>query len=423
MPATSVPRPDFLAGAHHGRLRKTAEYGVTAALGAQAAVVAAASTVDYLRKRHRPVPAPVPAPTRSRVGEDQLTTYSYGAELYADMLAAIRGAEDEVCFETFIWKGDDLGREFKTALVEAAERGVRVYLMFDGFANLVVPARFKRFPEVVQVLEYPAFAPGWRFFDPRRYGRDHRKILVVDGRVGFVGGYNVGGLYARGWRDTHLRIEGPSTWSLRNAFIDFWNRNRQAHHPTLDEGGAPTWDPHIRVRRNMPRMRMFPIRGMYLEALDRARKHVYLTHAYFIPDRQILEAVLAAARRGVDVQLLLPTRSNHALADWLSRGYYETLLRAGVRIFLFDHAMVHAKTATIDGEWSTVGTANIDRVSLAGNYEVNVEVFSPEVAADMERIFAGDREHARELSLQEWERRHVTTKLSEHATAPLRPRL
>ena len=127
---------------------------------------------------------------------------------------------------------------------------------------------------------------------------------------------------------------------------------------------------------------MFPIRSMYLEAINRASRNVWMTHAYFIPDQDFVDAMKAAARRGVDVRLLVPLKSNHIVADWISRGYFSQLLDAGVRIFRFRDAMVHAKTSTIDGTWSTVGTANVDRLSLQGNYEINVEVIDEALAAD-----------------------------------------
>jgi cardiolipin synthase len=166
---------------------------------------------------------------------------------------------------------------------------------------------------------------------------------------------------------------------------------------------------------------MFPIRGMYLEAINRAYSHIYMTHAYFIPDSDFVEALTAAARRGVDVRLLVPATSNHVVADWLSRGYYGELLAAGVRIFRFQGAMVHAKTSTIDGRWSTVGTANIDRLSMTGNYEINVEFIDPEMAAQMERIFSTDLSNSVELTAEEWDHRGVHRKFTELVLAPLRP--
>jgi cardiolipin synthase len=162
---------------------------------------------------------------------------------------------------------------------------------------------------------------------------------------------------------------------------------------------------------------------MYLEAIDRASHHVYLTHAYLIPDEDMVTALVRAARRGVDVRIIVPAESNHVVADWLSRGFYGQLLRGGVRLYLYQKAMVHAKTATIDGQWSTIGTANIDRLSLLGNYEINMEVFSADVAKQMEEIFAIDSTNSVELTLPDWQRRHAMVKFSETVLTPLRPLL
>ncbi|MBD5787496.1 phosphatidylserine/phosphatidylglycerophosphate/cardiolipin synthase family protein [Cellulosimicrobium terreum] len=339
------------------------------------------------------------------------------------MLAAIRGAKSCILLETYIWKGDALGQEFKDALIEASERGVEVYVIYDGFANLVVPRAFFDLPEPIHVLRYPVFRPGVLMLNVRKSGRDHRKILVVDDEVAFVGGYNIATLYATQWRDTHVRVEGPSAWELRNAFVDFWNNNRSQGQPMLADPGSTHWEPRLRAARNAPAHLVFPIRGIYLDAIDRASSHVHITQAYFIPDREILAALLTAAARGVEVSVVVPERSNHVLADWLSRGLYRALLTGGVRIFLYQSAMVHAKTATIDGAWTTIGTANIDRLSLTGNYEVNLEITDPDVAEQMEKVFEIDLSNSRELTLAEWEGRSIAAKLSEVVLTPLRPLL
>ncbi|NKX93315.1 phosphatidylserine/phosphatidylglycerophosphate/cardiolipin synthase family protein [Sanguibacter hominis ATCC BAA-789] len=337
------------------------------------------------------------------------------------MLAAIRGAQHTIMLESYIWKGDAIGAEFKEALIEAADRGVNVYVIFDGFANLVVPREFLRFPERIHVLRYPAFRPGLLTLNVRHSGRDHRKILVVDDEIGYVGGYNIGSLYATDWRDTHLGLEGPAVWDLRNAFVDFWNSTRRPHLPVLPDPGSDHWEPHIRPARNAPGHLLFPIRGIYLQAIDRAQSHIYITQAYFIPDHEILDALLAAARRGVDVRVIVPDNSNHVVTDWLSRGLYSSLLAGGVTIWLFQDAMVHAKTATIDGVWTTIGTANIDRLSLSGNYEINMEIYDEGLAKQMEQVFETDLSNCRELTAEEWENRGRIARISERVLAPLRP--
>jgi len=407
---------------------RAARRTLLAVFGLQLALAIGMSLVDsYRRRNKRPRAFPVTTPREVPVGDGVLTTYTFGRDLYDAMLAAIDGADRQILFETYIWKGDEIGERFKSALAAAADRGVEVYCIYDGFANLVVSPRFKRFPPTMKVLRFPVYPAGLRFFDLSRYGRDHRKILVVDDAVGFVGGYNIGTPYATEWRDTHVRITGPGVWDLKRAFADFWNLNRRrrfgtSERPLLLET-ASTWEPQIRFHRNVPRLWMFPIRSMYIEAINRASHNVWMTHAYFCPDQDFVDAMKEAAHRGVDVRLLVPHKSNHIVADWISRGYFSQLLGSGVRIFRFKDAMVHAKTSTIDGTWSTVGTANVDRLSLQGNYEINVEVIDENFAANLEEIYRTDESNCLELTQSEWEARDLHRKFTEMFLAPLRPLL
>ena len=201
---------------------------VLSLLGLQVVTALVLTLVDsYRRRGKKPKPFPTTPPAQVTIGDGTVTTYTFGQDLYDDMLAAIAGAKNQILFESYIWKGDATGQLFKQALSEAAGRGVEVYAIYDGFANLVVNPAFKRFGPRLKVLEYPVYNAGWRFFDLRRYGRDHRKILVVDDRVGFVGGYNIGSAYATEWRDTHVRITGPGVFDLARTFADFWNLNRR----------------------------------------------------------------------------------------------------------------------------------------------------------------------------------------------------
>ncbi|GAB2988344.1 phospholipase D-like domain-containing protein [Nocardioides montaniterrae] len=396
-----------------------------ALIGVPIVVAISMSLVDsYRRRGKRPKPFPTRAPSTVSVGDGSVTTYTYGRDLYDDMLAAIDAAERQILLETYIWKGDATGERFKRALIDAADRGVDVYVIYDAFANLVVSPTFQRFPPNVKVLRYPVYAAGWRFFDLRRYGRDHRKLLVVDDNVGFIGGYNIGAPYETEWRDTHARVTGPAVWDLKRAFADFWNLNRRrrlrsSERPLLLET-ASTWEPRIRFQRNIPRLWMFPVRSMYLEAINRASTNVWLTTAYFMPDQDFVDALKDAARRGVDVRLLLPLKSNHVVADWISRGYFGQLLASGVRILRYKDAMIHAKTATVDGNWCTVGTANIDRLSLQGNYEINLEVIDSTLAAELEQVFLVDESNCLELTAGEWEARDLHRRFTEALLQPLR---
>jgi cardiolipin synthase len=260
-----------------------------------------------------------------------------------------------------------------------------------------------------------------KILNPRNVFRFHRHVMSVDGKVAFLGGYNIGSLYEAGWRDTHVRVRGDAAREVDNAFVDFWNAHRTGELPGIVPNKERDWNPAVRVRRNDPYMRIFPIREMYIEAIDRANSHVYLTHAYFVPDRAMKAHLIDATNRGVDVQLLVPEQSNHVTVDWLARRHFHDLLEAGVRIFLYKHIMIHSKTATVDGIWSTIGSANIDRYSMLGNYELNIEVYSRTLAAQMERMFALDKTNARELNLEEWERRPLPVKLVERTLASLSP--
>jgi cardiolipin synthase A/B len=392
-----------------------------AVFGVQLILALGLTLVDSWRRRgKKPQPFSTLPPKDVQVGDGIVTTYTFGQDLYDDMLAAIASARHMVLFETYIWKGDETGERFKRALTDAAERGVEVYVTYDAFANIVVDPRFKIFPRVLRVLKYPIYNAGWRFFDLRRYGRDHRKLLVVDDDVAFVGGFNIGTPYATEWRDTHCRITGPAVWDLKRSFADFWNDHRSGRRPLLLETTDAAWEPRIRLHRNLPRQWMFPIRSMYIEAINRARRNIWMTHAYFIPDPDFIEALTAAARRGVDVKILVPRTSNHVVADWISRGYFGQLLDAGVNIHRFEGAMVHAKTATIDGNWSTIGTANIDRLSMTGNYEINVEFIDPGMAGIMEAIFASDLGQSSHLSARDWNARGVHRRFTEGVLRPLR---
>lgn len=399
------------------RLRHTLSRIAAGVVVGQIIIMAALTALESFRKKRRKAARfPVSTPEPLLIDDDEITVYTYGEYLYNAMVEAIDSAQERVYFETYIWKSDAWGQRLKESLIRAADRGVDVYVCWDAFGNMVVPPKFYRFPKHVHTLRFPLFT--WK---PRNWGRNHRKILTVDGRVAFLGGYNIGSLYATGWRDTHARIVGPSVAEIDNAYIDFWNMHRTKRQPVIDENPERSWFGNIRLHRNTPRIAVYPIRNMYLEAIDRAQDRIWLTHAYFIPDDDLVAALKDAARRGVDVRIIVPERSNHVVADWLSRGYYTRLLRGGIRLFLYQDAMVHSKTATIDGTWSTIGTANLDRLSLWGNYEVNLDITDVTVAEHMEKVFQMDQSNTYELSLEEWQGRSWFAKLTEVFLSPWRP--
>src|SRR5829696_8575482 len=251
---------------------------ILAALAAlQVFVVGVQCVMDELRKRRQGPREGFPWLEGPEVelesGESTLKLYPYGVRLYEAMLEEIERAEE---------------------------------MIFVGIANVVVPPSFKRFPEEIHTLHFrPLWGPE-KLANPRNVFRYHKHLMAADGQVAFLGGYNIGSLYAAGWRDTHVEVRGLGARAVENDFVDFWNAHRTPDLPKLEPAGQRSWDPSALFHRNDPYMRIFPIRAMYLEAIDRANEHIYLTHAYFIPDRAMRAGLADAARRGVDVQVLLP---------------------------------------------------------------------------------------------------------------------
>jgi cardiolipin synthase len=358
--------------------------------------------------------------TEVQVGKNTLQLYCYGQTLFDDMLAAIDQAHETIYLESFIWKGDEVGEVFKEHLGQKAAEGVEVYVIFDSFGNLVVPRSFKSsFHPKIHVLEYQFVGSFWHILDPRRYALDHRKILAVDGKIGFIGGYNIGSLYATSWRDTHLRIVGPEATDLAQSVIDFWNRATPPRK-RITRRYQRQFEPQIGLWGNDALRLTFPIRDMYIENIDRAERNIWLTNAYFVPDHVLLDSLKAAAKRGVDVRILVPWNSNHIIVDWVTHGYFSECLQAGIRVFGYQYTMLHAKTCTIDGEWTTVGTANLDRLSSIGNFEINAEIYSKELAQQMQALFECDTTEVFEVTLENWHNRPLIVKTSERILAPLR---
>lgn len=393
---------------------------VATLLAIQAAAITVLALITKQRaQRHPPAGFPHLDLPEVTIGENCLQIYSYGEHLYEAMLEAIDNARETIYMETYLWKDDSVGRTFKERLIAKANEGVAVYVIFDTFGNLVVPHAFKRFPPSIYVLPFWAIRRPWHVFDPRRYGLDHRKLLVVDGETAFIGGYNIGKLYATKWRDTHLRIRGPEAQDLAQAFVDFWNRFCRKRE-RIKRYYPLRFNPTINVYGNDLARLIFPIRDLYIGAIDRAQHHIRLTNAYFIPDHNLLESLEAAAHRGVKVEILLPWRSNHLFADWAARGYFTRCLNAGIHLLGYQNAMVHAKTCTVDGQWSTIGTANLDRLSSIGNYEINIEIYDSQFAWQMEALFESDKTNAIEITSDRWERRPTSMRLSERVLGPLR---
>ncbi|RJS16123.1 cardiolipin synthase B [Corallococcus sp. H22C18031201] len=342
-----------------------------------------------------------------------------GVEAYPAMLAAIRRARRYVRLETYMFMADAVGELFGQALIEAAERGVHVKVLYDAVGSWTSRRGF--FESLRQRgVDIRPFKPfslsrGLRHL----LTRDHRKILVVDGEVAFTGGVNIAEHWApegecAPWRDDVLRIEGPAVHELERCFLATWRM--------MFQDRFQRWAGGRRRRRAAPRagnvsMAVLSsrrsIHRAYLHAIHRARRSVLIAAAYFVPDRRMVSALRDAARRGVEVRLLLNARSDHPLLEHATRAFYESLLSAGIHIFEWTRGVLHAKTAVVDGAWGTIGSFNLERLSLAFNHEVNAVFADARLGQELEGAFRTDCEACREVRLSEFRRRPLWRKLLE----------
>ncbi len=346
-----------------------------------------------------------------------------GPETFASMSEAISEAKEHVNVETYIFDDDEVGRHFADLLIRKQSEKVQVNLIYDSVGCMgTPPAFFKRLKDAgVQVLEFNPVNPLKVKKAQLLTNRDHRKLVVVDGKVAFTGGVNLSGVYSEGrsmgsapgaeaqsgWRDTHVRIAGPSVAQFQQLFLDTW---REQKGPELDEKKyigemKPEGRAYVEVIGSTPgalnRLTYF----MYISAIKNAKSFVHLTTSYFVPDKQFTDTVTDAARRGVEVKLILPGVSDSKLAFYASRSRYEDLLESGVRLYERRSRMLHAITAVIDGVWSTVGSTNLDQLSFQNNNEINAIILDTDFADAMEELFNRDVAASNEITRDAWSQR------------------
>jgi cardiolipin synthase len=377
---------------------------------------------------------------RPLVAGNKVTLLDDGPVTMRAMMTAIRGARDHINLETYIFEDDEVGRALADLLIAKRAAGVQVNLIYDGVGTLDTPrAFFDRLRAAgVQTLEFnpvnPLAAPrGWDINQ-----RDHRKLLVVDGRIAFTGGVNISKVYGKSailksnrrantpplnaresaWRDTHMQIEGPAVAEFQRLFLDTWRRKtgqalEGAHYfPPLKPQGAAL----VRAIDSTPEREDFAVYKTYISALANADQYAYITTAYFVPDRQVLQAMIDAARRGVDVRVIFPSITDVGLILYAGRSFYQELLDAGVRIYERKAQVLHAKTAVIDGVWSTIGSTNLDMRSFLHNDEINAVVLNVDFARQMEALFRRDLEVSREITAEQWARRGAGERMKEWVT-------
>jgi cardiolipin synthase A/B len=414
-----------------------------------------------------------------------------GPATHAAQLKAIRGAKHHVHLEVFILTDEKLGKEYAEALSERARAGVKVRLMYDGVGSLSTSAAFRDAmrQDGVKIEEIHSINP---LKEPRVWRinrRSHRKLLVVDGKVAFTGGVNIMDEYTSaspgsskgsggssggasgsagasggegasgasgskegagpesrrgmGWRDTHIRVEGPVVANFQREFVRTWEEHKgkielsaeylpptTAKGPNLvrvvgSEGadylGLALGVPQELVNKLLgKRKHSNPIYASYIAAVRESKRRIWITQAYFAPDDDLIELLGKAARRGVDVRVLVPGQSDVKLLPLASRFYYDRMLEAGIKLYEYDPVMIHAKTAVIDGVWSTVGSSNLDFRSLVHNDEANAIIIGREFGTEMEQLFERDLQQSREVKLDEWEDRPLLDRVKEAGAAAMK---
>jgi cardiolipin synthase len=355
-----------------------------------------------------------------------------GPVTYESMLAAILKARDHVNMETYILEDDDVGQRFAAALIEKQKQGIQVNLIRDSVGTLTTPgAFFKQLTDSgIEVLEFNPVNPLEAREDWEVNQRDHRKLLIIDGRTAFLGGINISAVYSGGsvskgsdfqsddklsWRDTDLQITGPVVAEFQKLFLATWKEQKgpplkaMKYFPKPKKAGREV----VRAIGSTPDESFSLIYATLLSAIGSAETSVYITNAYFAPDPQLLDALEASAGRGVDVTLILPSATDSWLVFHAGRAYYDRLLRAGVKIYERQGALLHSKTALIDGVWTTVGSTNLDWRSFLHNHELNAVVLGQEFGDQVRTMFEQDLAESDAVILDEWERRPLQLRVKE----------
>jgi cardiolipin synthase len=365
---------------------------------------------------------------------NRVTLLQDGPQTYQALYAAMASATNSIDMESYIIEDDEVGQRFAQELMAARDRGVVVNLIFDSVGSLGTPKAYFDALRAhgVNVLEFNPVNPltarsGWEVNQ-----RDHRKLTVVDGKIAFLGGINISSVYSGGsfskgsdkspghgqkvpWRDTDLAIEGPAVADFQKLFLDTWTRQKGAplaqadYFPQLARQG----DAVVRAIGGTPTEPYSQIYATLVSAIRSASTSILLANAYFDPDPQLLGALVDSARRGVDVQILVPSVSDSWLVMAAGRRHYGDLLEAGVKIYERKNALLHAKTTLIDGVWSAVGSTNLDWRSFLHNDEIQAVVLSASFGDQMRAAFQKDLAQSEPLTLDAWHGRSLLQRMQE----------
>jgi len=429
----TLPDTDALIARHAGQAASFENARGPLSAQQSAAVLAKlqrkSGDIDILEKQIALEQAVVGSPL---VMGNKVTLLQDGEATYAAMFAAIRNARDHINLESYIIEDDAIGVQFADLLLEQQGRGVQVNLIYDSVGAFnTPPAYFERLQEGgIAVLEFNPINPLATRTPWQINNRDHRKLLVVDGRTAFIGGVNISSVYSSGsvvgrkkapggrtpaWRDTHIQIDGPVVGEFQKLFLETWEKQRgqplasKDYFPALAVQGNDI----VRAIGSTPDDPYSLIYLTLISAIGNAERKVHLTHAYFVPDPQLLDALTDAAARGVEVKLILPSYSDSDTTFHAGRSHYTALLRAGVKIYERRGALLHSKTASIDGVWSCVGSSNLDWRSFLDNDEVNAVVLGTAFATQMQAMLSRDLEASTAIELEAWERRPLLLRIKE----------
>ena len=350
----------------------------------------AALRYAYLRKRLRK------GNTAKLLTEDALST----------MLTAVQAANSSIKAEFYIWRGDQTGWQFADAMIERAEAGVDIRISCDAWGCIDVdPLVFDTMRRAgIGVLKYRPPAP-WR---PRwgLWRRNHRKVLIVDNRIGFVGGVNIADDYApiplggQGLRDAVVRLTGPTVHTLNRLFERTWAREMHVARRTIPPAHTePEASVQAMILHNNEFGQRLRFRRAYVKAIKAATSRIWLANPYFLPGRAVLTALFKATKRGVDVRVMVPSDSDVKIVGWAMQHLIPRLLHRGIRVFQWTGNMIHAKTACIDTVWATVGSYNLDHRSLRANLEANVVIVDPPFGGTLDEQYMDDMAQCRELTV------------------------
>lgn len=349
------------------------------------------------------------------IKETSWNLYATNEEAWEAMLDDCRNAKESIYIEQFIFVADELGQKFIDICIERAAAGVRVRFLWDAIgsfsfwgSNIAEDLKKKKIELVFWKTLVPAYSRVTSFRS--WYLRNHRRTLVIDGKIAYTGSMCVFDPMKR-WRDTNVRLEGTIVREMANAFDRMWARVKD-QRPLPHRVRAR--DPEFRYLTNKPRPGQRHIYSHLIDTIRGARKYIYITTPYFVPTHRLSRVIKLAAHRGVDVRIILPERTNHYPAlDIAARSYFNTLLESGVRIFLYQGNMIHSKAIVVDGEWSTVGSLNLDYASLLYNFEANIVTTNVKFTEELAAHFIHDMHESKEVVPEEWQNRYFIEKIPE----------